>query len=1176
MTQAELTSLKAGSSAVVWLKTLSEILAIAVIVLGCSTVLGWMLNLDLLKSILPGFIPLRLSSALCFILMGVSLLQWHHLQKYQGPDEARIITYAIPSALSRVLLRLPLMALPTAVLGISLLRLVGYLFQQDWSLDQIVFSWVLGQSDIPTSQVMPPNSAFSFVVLSLGLVTLMQQRYRLCQWLSGIGFLVGFFGLLGYIYQIHQLYAVGNSSDMAWHAAIGFILLSLGIVCACCDRAWMKVVSSDYAGGIIARRLLPVLPLLPLGLGALNLISYRSGVFDLEMGTALRTVLNVPILSWIVWWNARFLNNIDFKRQQLQQAVHDGEVRFRAVFDQAMQLIGLLTTDGRLMEINQTGLEFLDVSLSHHTGELFWLLPWWVEDGVCGNQDLPRSEEIVRDDLRAAFFQAVSGYAVRLEACVQTGESFATLDLSIKPLKDRDGKVMMLMFEGRDITERKQMELALRQFQGQLQSQVRERTADLAVSESRLQLALDATRTGIWDYNLTTGNMVWVGHTEAVFGLCGDCLEETTYSEFLNYIHPDDREEVDAATQTAIREKKTLDVEYRIPWNDGTIHWISSKGQVLGSPRQSRRVIGLAIDITERKWAEQEVRLFQSISLSIREAPSLSIGLVNGLQEICDTIGWDFAEAWLVDPDTDILKLEAIGYADPPHLQEFVEYSQTITFSRWVGIPGRAWGAKQSEWIEDLAQIDGEHYVRKELAQLAGLKAILAVPLVTDDQVVAVFLLYAETYRRRDEAVLQLVRSLASKLGAAIQRKRAEAELQKSHNLLQAVFASSGDSIFVKDLQGNYLTVNPAAAEMIGKPVSEIVGQNDTAIFASPDLIQQFLAIDRKVLETGVAQTSQEALTKPEGIRYYLTVKNIWRDFQGEAIGLVGISRDISDRVLAEQRINQLNQELELRVQQRTAQLEAANKELEAFSYSVSHDLRAPLRGIDGFSQALLKRYAEGLDEKAQHYLQRIRANTQRMSELIDDMLHLSRVTRSEMHLQAVNLSTIAQEIADQLQATQPDRPVEWVITPDITAVGDSRLLKIVLENLLGNAWKYSAKKAIAHIEFNLCSLAEFISPSSPVGSDDEIAYYIRDNGAGFDMQYVSKLFGAFQRLHDDSEFQGTGVGLATVARIIYRHGGKVGAIGAVDQGATIYFTLPSVEPCESVSHDGKNDSSSG
>jgi signal transduction histidine kinase len=272
-------------------------------------------------------------------------------------------------------------------------------------------------------------------------------------------------------------------------------------------------------------------------------------------------------------------------------------------------------------------------------------------------------------------------------------------------------------------------------------------------------------------------------------------------------------------------------------------------------------------------------------------------------------------------------------------------------------------------------------------------------------------------------------------------------------------------------------------------------------------------------------------------------------DAFNQMLGRIEDQKDELQRYAAdlERRVEERTHELQERnesLRRNAAELLAANSELDAFAYSVSHDLRAPLRSIDGFSQILLEDYATQLDEAGRESLHRVRAASQRMGTLIDDLLKLARVTRAEIRTEDVDLSGLARDIAAELEGATPERKVEFAIAPGLKARGDARLLRVVLDNLLRNSWKYTAKQPAPRVEFRFAD------------ANGGQAFMVRDNGAGFDMKYADKLFGVFQRLHSAADFEGTGIGLATVRRIINRHGGRIWAEGAVDQGATFYFTL--------------------
>jgi PAS domain S-box-containing protein len=323
--------------------------------------------------------------------------------------------------------------------------------------------------------------------------------------------------------------------------------------------------------------------------------------------------------------------------------------------------------------------------------------------------------------------------------------------------------------------------------------------------------------------------------------------------------------------------------------------------------------------------------------------------------------------------------------------------------------------------------------------------------------------------------------------------------------------------------------------------------------FVHPDDLPAMRAALAKSFQDASPYAADFRITRRDGQLRWLSARaNVVTDASGRPQRLVGITLDITESKLAAERIYALNASLEARVTERTMELSSANKELESFSYSVSHDLRAPLRTIDGFSMALLEDCGDRLDETCQGHLQRIRTAAQRMGTLIDDLLHLSRVTRAQLSARPFDLSAMVTDVVTELRATQPERHnVVCQIQSALFATGDPQLLRVAIENLVNNAWKFTSKRSDALIEFGTAQ------------KNGETAFFVKDNGAGFDPAYADRLFGAFQRLHGAAEFPGTGVGLATVQRVIHRHGGRIWAESSLDRGATFFFTLPQSNPQE-------------
>jgi PAS domain S-box-containing protein len=364
------------------------------------------------------------------------------------------------------------------------------------------------------------------------------------------------------------------------------------------------------------------------------------------------------------------------------------------------------------------------------------------------------------------------------------------------------------------------------------------------------------------------------------------------------------------------------------------------------------------------------------------------------------------------------------------------------------------------------------------------------------------------------------------------QRREAETRLR-----LASIVESSNDAILSETLDGIVVSWNRAAEATFGYTADEMIGRPAARLVPDdrPEERQRLVELVRR----GARVESFETVRRRRDAREFdasVTVSPV-RDVAGAVIGMSTIARDVTE-------LKDIRRALE---RERNA-AQAANRELESFSYSVAHDLRAPLRSIDGFSQVLLEDYHDRLDDDGKRYLSFVRTAAQRMGQLIDDLLTLSRVTRSELHRESVDLGATARAVVERLREASPGRRVDVVIAPDVRAHGDPRLLAVVIENLLGNAWKFTGKRAQARIELGVSTGA---GPPT---------YFVRDDGAGFDPAFAGKLFGAFQRLHAERDFEGTGVGLATVQRIVARHGGRVWAEGQVDVGATFYFTLEDAE----------------
>lgn len=779
------------------------------------------------------------------------------------------------------------------------------------------------------------------------------------------------------------------------------------------------------------------------------------------------------------------------------------------------------------------------------------------------------------------------------------GSRFPVL-LSATALKDINQQIIGFLGIAQDISDRKRAELAIQE------------------SEARFRYLADYAPVLIWMSGLDKlcfhFNKTWLDFT-------GRTMEQESGNGWAEGVHPDDFQLCLDVYTTSFDMRQSFEMEYRLRRFDGEYRWMLNTGNPrFDADGEFLGYIGSCIDITDRKVIEQEILENQRFVQKIAEA-SPNILYLYDLQEHCNvytnreittSLGYTPDEiqamgselfATLMHPE-DLAKIPAyyqqIRAAQGEEVFE-IEYRMRHANGEWRWLYSRDTVFSRDDrgqvklTIGTAQDISDRKQAEQQLKQqLTAIEAAVDGIAILKDNCyiylnsshVSLFgytrpeellgknwrMLYSpEELQRFEDEVFPVLGANRHWEGEAIAirkdrttfmeglsltltedgllicvcrdvsaRKQQQEELQNLSTRLTLAVKSAAIGIWDWDITQNILTWDDRMYEIYG-----ITSNQFTSIYEAwsnslhPD--------DRTVTELAIQQAltgekdydPEFRVVHPDGtIRFIQGYAIVQRNAQGEAQRMVGVNIDITDRKQAESQILQT-----------TAQLQSSNQELEAFAYSVSHDLRSPLRAIDGYSNALIEDYNDKLDDEGRDYFDRIRRNIKRMGMLIDDLLRLSRVSRSEMQYSYVNLSALVEEQVNELQVLEPEREVEVVITPNIFVPADLTLMRMVISNLVQNAWKFTSHHATSRIEFGIMQ------------QGDQLIYFIRDDGAGFDMAFAKMLFGVFQRLHNTNEFAGTGIGLASVQRAIHRHGGKVWAEGFVEKGATIYFTVPNTSP---------------
>jgi PAS domain S-box-containing protein len=647
-----------------------------------------------------------------------------------------------------------------------------------------------------------------------------------------------------------------------------------------------------------------------------------------------------------------------------------------------------------------------------------------------------------------------------------------------------DGRPIAIIELNSDITERKRAEEELAHIVGLL-----ERTEEVS-------------KTGGWEYDVATGKLTWTDEVYRIYGV-ERTADPTEVTQAVAAYDPESAPIIEAAFERLVAEGVTYDLELGLIRADGQRIWVRTIGRPVIEDGRVVRVGGNISDVTERKRVEEALRASDRLFHSGFDHSPTGMALT-GLDGRFVEVNAAFAGT--------------LGFDDPAQLagEDFARFTHPDDV------------AADREGIrmmveEGKAYVAEKRYIRRDGAVGYALMGSNAVLDAND----------------RPSMLFTQVQDIT-------ERKRAEAALRVSEERFHGGFENSPIGMALVDPNGRYLEVNTTHARMLGlDDPAEMIGLSFENFVHPDDVADTYASIER-LHEKGTDHGERRYINKDGATVYALFGSSVVRDVDGQPSVLFSQVENITERKRAEEEIRTLNAELEQRVAARTAELERVNKELETFAYSVSHDLRAPLRAVDGFSQALLEDYAQKLDEEGRHDLERVRAGAVRMGDLIDEILQLSRLSRRRVVRAPVDISALARETVAELQDGEPDRRVEVEIQDGLLAEADPGLVRMVLQNLLANAYKFTSKAEHPRIRFGA------------VEQDGIPAYFVADNGAGFDMAHAERLFLPFHRLHRETEFPGDGIGLATVMRAVRRHGGTIWAQGAVNEGATFNFSLTS------------------
>lgn len=540
--------------------------------------------------------------------------------------------------------------------------------------------------------------------------------------------------------------------------------------------------------------------------------------------------------------------------------------------------------------------------------------------------------------------------------------------------------------------------------------------------------------------------------------------------------------------------------------------------------------------------AERRLRLQYAITRILAEAQNLQDAIPRLLQAICIFGGWEFGELWRYTTGKDLLQSEGTWVA--PRLEKTIprNLGRMFPLRRAPGfvitLP-----SNKPVWKYISPDKDDVLYIL-EMAK-RGMKSVLTFPIETQTSQVGFIILFSLRVHKPESSHVELLQTICKQIGDFIRRKDAEQILEQRERLFRALIEHSSDVITLSGSSGIIRYMSPSVNRILGYTTEEFVGKNLFDFIYQDDRDTTVKLLTTLLHNPGSSSRTEYRLQHKDGSWRWMEaiITNLLEEPSISAI--VTNNRDITERKLVEDELREVTESLEHLVDQRTAELQATNKELEAFSYSVAHDLRSPLRAIDGFTRILVEQFATNLDSEGNRLLHIIRENTSKMGRLIDDLLSFAKVGRQELDRALVDMNDLVRIIVEDVQKQYIQHKVKITIQSLPQVYGSYPMMYQVWMNLISNAFKFTREQPFPTIDIG-CST-----------NDQEHVFSVKDNGVGFDMQYKDKLFGVFQRLHPESQYEGTGVGLAIVQRIIHRHSGRVWAESSQNKGAVFFFSLP-------------------